>query len=590
MAPVRDMYQPTAWVRCLTVNADTLRLPDSGDEPVPENESAGFTLSRAGSLARGLTVSLRAVRRQYYVYTSKVPPTVEFEPGQATVQIEVPLVNDSDVETEDGSLTVIVAEDEGYLVGSPGSAVAILTDDGDILLGVGGFNGGSTVEGLNPSIGFGVTLHNQGPERDRPPDRIGFSVATRNIDTTATRDPSRFPGDIKALAAELIVDPEDWQIRRTQDPHGRIYRQYFIRLPFSVTIFDDLEPEIPEQFRVIVDRSALTAQRTFSGTFPVVSLFTIVDNEGSFDVHVDQPRVVDIVEGDVLELRLTAVSQFRFNLFGTGSVEVDLEFADGTATHMDDFVQLDRSTATTETVEITGFGTVGDGDMARHQATSTVRISAVDNNDVQPVREFVVHFGKTPIAPDDQDFDADGCSGAPPPDTPACYGQNHFVDFFPSDHEGDTGLSGYSMVVRIHDNDATPVAVAANESSIDEGDNAVFTVTRNPSAEDLSDPLTVGFDITETADFIDYSAGFVLPTSVTVAANETTATITIPTANDNIGDGPGNIVATLRPGDGGAGEQVLLHAGRQNRERRRAGGRAGADRRGCVDLRGRGHR
>ena len=27
IASIRDMYQPTAWVRCLTVNADTLRLP-----------------------------------------------------------------------------------------------------------------------------------------------------------------------------------------------------------------------------------------------------------------------------------------------------------------------------------------------------------------------------------------------------------------------------------------------------------------------------------------------------------------------------------------------------------------------------------
>ena len=164
------------------------------------------------------------------------------------------------------------------------------------------------------------------------------------------------------------------------------------------------------------------------------------------------------------------------------------------------------------------------------------------------MRQFVVDFGKTPIAPDDQDFNADECSGDPPPDTPACYGQNHFLDLFPSDLDGDAGLSGYSMVVRIHDDDATPVAVTAADSSIDEGDNAVFTVTRNPSAADLPDPLTVGFDITETADFIDYSGGFVLPTSVTIAGNATTATITVPTVDDNVGDGPGDIVATLRPG------------------------------------------
>ena len=531
------------------VNMSVVTIAADSDEPVPENETAGFTLSRTGSLARELTVSLQFERRQYFVFTFQIPRTAKLQAGQATARFEVPLRNDSDVETEDGSLTMIVAEGLGYLVGSPGSAVAVLTDDNDILLSIGEVRGGDFVEGGSRSQArFTVTVQNNQHARDRPPDLIAFTVTTRNIDTTSTRDPSLFPGDIQSLATEVIVEPEEWETRTTQDPFGQPLRQYFVRLEFFVTILDDLEPEIPERFKVIVERSARTESRTFDLSFPRESVFRIIDNEGSFDVHVDQPQVVDIVEGDVLELDLTAVSQFRFNPLGTASVGVDLEFVDGTATHMDDFVQLDRSTSTTETVEITGFATVGTGDAQRHQATSTVRISAVDNDDVQPVRQFVVDFGKTPIAPDDQGFDADECSGDPPPDTPACYGQNHFLDFFPADLDGDAGLAGYSMVVRIHDDDATPVAVAADESSIDEGENAVFTVTRNPSAADLPDPLTVGFDITETADFIDYSGGFVLPTSVTIAANATTATITIPTADDNVGDGPGEIVVTLRPG------------------------------------------
>ena len=531
------------------VNMSVVTIAADSDEPVPENETAGFTLSRTGSLARELTVSLRFERRQYFVFTFQIPRTAKLQAGQATARFEVPLRNDSDLETEDGSLTMIVAEGPGYLVGSPGSAVAVQTDDNDILLGLVLVQGGDFVEGGSRSQAiFGVTVQNNQHARDRPPDPIALTVATRNIETTSTRDPSLSPGDIRTLATEFRVQSEEWKTRTSQDAFGRPLRQYFVNLNFPVTILDDLEPEIPERFRVIVERSAATFPRTFAQEFPLESVFRIIDNEGSFDVHVDQPRVVDIVEGDVLELDLTAVSKFRFNPLGTASVEVDLEFVDGTATHMDDFVQLDRSTATTETVEITGFATVGTGNAQRHQAASTVRISAVDNDDVDAVRQFVVDFGKTPIAPDDQGFDADECSGDPLPDTPACYGQNHYLDFFPADLDGDAGLAGYSMVVRIHDDDATPVAVAADESSIDEGDNAVFTVTRNPSAADLPDPLTVGFDITETADFIDYSGGFVLPTSVTIAGNDTTATITVPTVDDNVGDGPGEIAATLRPG------------------------------------------
>ena len=531
------------------VNMSVVTIAADSDEPVPENETAGFTLSRTGSLARELTVSLRAERRQHFVFTFQIPRTAKLQAGQATARFEVPLRNDSDVETEDGSLTMIVAEGLGYLVGSPGSAVAVLTDDNDILLVIGEVRGGDFVEGGSRSQArFAVTVRNKQRARDRPPDLIAFSVSTQNIDTTSTSDPSLRPGDIQHFITEVIVEPEEWETRTTQDPFGQPLRLHVVQLEFFVTIFDDLEPEIPERFRVIVERSARTEARTFDQSFPLESVFRIVDNEGSFDVHVDQPRVVDIVEGDVLELGLTAVSQFRFNPLGTASVGVDLEFVDGTATHGDDFVQLDRSTATTETVEITGFATVGTGDAQRHQAASTVRISAVDNDDVQPVRQFVVDFAKTPIAPDDQGFNADECSDDPLPDTPACYGQNHYLDFFPSDLDGDAGLSGYSMIVRIHDDDATPVTVTADDSSIDEGENAVFTVTRNPSAADLPDPLTVGFDITETADFIDYSGGFVLPTSVTIAANATTATITVPTVDDNVGDGPGEIAVTLRPG------------------------------------------
>ena len=529
------------------VNMSVVTIAADSDEPVPENETAGFTVSRTGSLARELTVSLRGERRQYFVYTGQIPRMVKLEAGQATAQLEVPLVNDSDLETEDGSLAMIVAAGLGYLVGTPGSAVAVLTDDNDPLINIVSARNSSITEGLRPSVALGATLRTAGATRDRPPDRLGFTFSIRNIETTSTRDPSRFPGDIVGIAQERIIEPEDWETR-TALHNGRPIRRYVVISNFFVTILDDLEPEIPERFRVIVERSRITYPSTFATELPIESVFTLVDNEGSFDVHADQPRVVDIVEGDVLELGLTAVSRFRFNPLRHTVVGVDLEFVDGTASHGDDFVQLDRSTATTETVEITNFGTIGVGDTERQQATSTVRISAVDNDDVQPVRQFVVNVGKTPIAPDDQDFDADECPGDPPPDTPACYGQNHYLDFFPADLQGDAGLSGYSMVVRIHDDDATPVAVTANESSIDEGGDAVFTVTRNPSAADLPDPLTVGFDITETADFIDYSGGYVLPTSVTIAGNATTATITIPTVDDNVGDGPGEVVATLRPG------------------------------------------
>ena len=185
------------------VNMSVVTIVADSDEPVPENETAGFTVSRTGSLARELSVSLRAERRQYFVYTSRVPRTVKLEAGQATAQFEVPLANDSDVEIEDGSLTVILGEGLGYLVGSPGSAVAVLTDDNDILLGIVTVTGGTVVEGFSSTVRVGVTVQNNQPARDRPPDRIAFALTTRNIDTTSTSDPSLFPGDIGFVAVDV---------------------------------------------------------------------------------------------------------------------------------------------------------------------------------------------------------------------------------------------------------------------------------------------------------------------------------------------------------------------------------------------------
>ena len=532
------------------VNMSVVTIAADSDEPVPENETAGFTLSRTGNLSRELTVSLQSHLQRDYVYSFQVPDSAVFPAGQATVQVEVPLRNDADVEPYNAALTMAVAQDQGYLIGSPSSAVAILTDDGDVLIDITRTLGGSMIEGWQPGVGAGLTLKTSAP-RDRPPDRMIFSVFTTNIDTTSTSDPIARPADIQLIARDVVVEPEDWDSEIGRDAFAVPFLRWTYNLNYLVTVYDDLEPEAPEQFLLEIQRSAASGARVFKGAFPYRSVFTIVDNEGSFDVSVDQPREVDIVEGDVLELEFTAVSRFRFVPRSSTAIEVDLEFEDDTAAHIDDYVQLDRTTSTTETVEMTGFATVGQ----RHQATSTVRISAVDNDDVEPVRQFRVHFGKTPIAPGDPGYDAGACSGDPPPDTPDCYGQNHFLEFFPDDHEDHVGLSGYSMIVRIHDDDATPVAVTANASSIDEGDNAVFTVTRTPSAADLPDPLTVGFDITETADFIDYSNDFVLPTSVTIAGGATTATITVPTVDDNVGDGPGEIVATLRPGTADPGSR-----------------------------------
>ena len=97
------------------VNMSTVTIVAAGTEPVPEDESALYTVQRTGSLSRALTVHLDYVlddnlsdpnpdatfRRARTVTCSLtwVPRTVTFQPGRSTAPLAVPLHNDAEIET-----------------------------------------------------------------------------------------------------------------------------------------------------------------------------------------------------------------------------------------------------------------------------------------------------------------------------------------------------------------------------------------------------------------------------------------------------------------------------------------------------------
>ena len=87
------------------------------------------------------------------------------------------------------------------------------------------------------------------------------------------------------------------------------------------------------------------------------------------------------------------------------------------------------------------------------------------------------------------------------------------------------------------------VTIAADAESVDEGENASFTVRRTG---DTAEPLTVGVSVSEQGEFI---AG-VPPTTVTFATNATTATLIVATEDDATDEPDGSVTATLSGGDG----------------------------------------
>ena len=93
-----------------------------------------------------------------------------------------------------------------------------------------------------------------------------------------------------------------------------------------------------------------------------------------------------------------------------------------------------------------------------------------------------------------------------------------------------------TTVVITDDDEAQIVTLERDNGSVEEGNDATFTLTRRfktnsdlaTTGQAIERPLVVNVAVTEQGDFIDGTA----PTSVTFAANSATATLTVPTVDD----------------------------------------------------------
>ena len=86
------------------------------------------------------------------------------------------------------------------------------------------------------------------------------------------------------------------------------------------------------------------------------------------------------------------------------------------------------------------------------------------------------------------------------------------------------------------------VRIKADQASVSEGDSATFTLHRHGGKPDaMTRPLEVTFSVAQEGDYISGAA----PRTVTFAPNESTATISVPTADDAVDELDGSIKVTL---------------------------------------------
>ena len=90
----------------------------------------------------------------------------------------------------------------------------------------------------------------------------------------------------------------------------------------------------------------------------------------------------------------------------------------------------------------------------------------------------------------------------------------------------------------------TPVlAISANPTTITEGTAATFTITATPAP---TTAITVSVSVTQTGNVLDGTP----PSTTTINANETTATLTVATDDDNVDEEASAITALLQTGTG----------------------------------------
>ena len=102
--------------------------------------------------------------------------------------------------------------------------------------------------------------------------------------------------------------------------------------------------------------------------------------------------------------------------------------------------------------------------------------------------------------------------------------------------------SAGAATITVRDNDDLPlVRINRSVSSVTEGANATWTVTRDAAA---SSSLRVYVNVSDgTGDFIAGTA----PASVLIRANQTTGTLTVATDDDNVDEPDGSVTATISP-------------------------------------------
>ena len=520
----------------VTGNEPTITISRS-QSSITEGQSARFTLTASPAPSSNLTVSVRVTQSGSFI-SGTAPTSVRISSGRTTASFTVGTSNDNVIERS-GSITAQVRSGTGYNVGSPSSASVTVNDN------------------------------------DKPTITIsrGTSPITEGTSARFTLTASAAP--LSNLTVSVRVTQSGSFISGTAPTSVRISSG---RTTASFTVGTSNDN--------VIERSGSITAQVRSGTgynvgSPSSASVTVNDN--------DKPTITisrgtsPITEGTSARFTLTASAAPLSNLtvsvrvtqsgsFISGTAPTSVRIASGRTTASftvgtsNDNVVESRGSITAQVRSGTGYN-VGSPSSASVTVNDNDKLTVTISRGTSPITEgtnasFTLTANPAPLSNLSVRVSVSQSgafiSGSTPTSVRIPRGQTsasftvRTSDDSVVERNGSitarvrsgTGYnvgSPFSASVTVNNNDHPTITIAAGTSPIAEGTTAQFTLTA--SAAPPSN-LAVSVSVTQSGSFISGTA----PTSVTIPANRTTATLSVPTLKDKVNEADGYVRASVRAG------------------------------------------
>ena len=497
----------------------------AGTSPVTEGTDATFTLTANPRPATALTVNV-SVTQTGKVLSGTPPPTVTFPANQTTATLTV-ATDDDNVDEVTSQVTAQIQAGTGYTIGTPSSATVTVNDN--------------DTPPNSPATGAPII---------RGTPQLGQILTA---DVSNIRDANGLENVIYAYQWSRVIGSMETEIPgATGSTHKVVTADSGYRLKVRVNFTDDVG--YLEELE-----SALTAMVVIPGVTPVI---TITADPLSVTEGTDATFTLTANPAPTITLTVKVnITEIANTLSGTPPSTVTISAGQTTLTVATDDDKVDEPASVVTAQVQAGMGyTVG--------TPSSARVLVIDDDLPPAIDATLSSLTITPgvmtpsFAPATLSYtalvphDASSVTVTATPNNPdvtvAINGQNATTSDLP--FTGDTmdvtvtvtAVDGvtqltYTITVNRAPTGMPQVTITASPTTVTEGTNATFTIT----AKSLTD-LTVNISVTETAKMLSGTP----PSTITISAGYTTATLTVATEDDDIDEHASVVTAQIQAGTG----------------------------------------